>query len=107
MKAAALLTPLLMLGLLVGMAKLEVWAQHPDVPTPRPRRRKRVMTEPQLPHAEDVPQAPLLRDPPPPPGYVEPLAGSSAEYTYGREAPSAHDGEPPIDRSAEHPRIQG
>ncbi|MFC7490800.1 hypothetical protein [Knoellia alttitudinis] len=41
------------------------------------------MITPPTPHPEHAPQAPLLRDPPPPPGYVEPLAGSSAEDTYG------------------------
>ncbi|MFC7485806.1 hypothetical protein ACOCJ7_04700 [Knoellia sp. CPCC 206453] len=65
------------------------------------------MTAPPFPQSEDAPQAPLLRDPPPPPGYVEPLAGSSAEDTYGQHLPSAHDGGPPIDNSTEHRRIQG
>ena len=78
MKAAALLTPFLVLGLLHVLQRLEVWtgssggARHPRKKEPRMTQQHDGQTEP---HGE----APLLRDPPPPPGYVEPLAGSSAE----------------------------
>lgn len=37
------------------------------------------MTQQHEGQAEPPGEAPLLREPPPPPGYVEPLAGSSAE----------------------------
>lgn len=107
MRAAALLTPLLMLGLLVVMGRLETWAQRPDVLTPRPQRKKRVMTAPPFPQSKDVPGIPLLRDPPPPPGWVEPLAGSSAEDTYGPAAAPAHAGETPVDKSTENSSDQG
>ena len=106
MKAAALLTPLLVLGLLIPMHKLEVWAQRPDVAARRPRRRRRVMTTPPTPRSEVAPEVPLLRDPPPPPGYVEPLAGSSVDDLFGSGAPPAQPAEPPPDNSTENSRDQ-
>lgn len=90
MKAVAFLTPLLVLGLLPLLHALEVRMRR----TPRPSRARRsrttrpttkdpMMTE--LPAPEDGAELgmPVLRDPPPPPGYVEPLAGSTAEDTLG------------------------
>lgn len=98
MKAAGLLTPLVVLGLLLVMPRLEVWAQRPTVSAIRPRRRVRPMTSP-APADTDAAKAPILRDPPPPPGYVEPLAGSSAEDTFTQQTSSAQHDEPSITMS--------
>lgn len=83
MRAAALLTPFLVLGLLVVMPRLEVWAHRPAAPVRRPRPKvPPAMSSTPSPRADpDSPETPLLRDPPPPPGWVEPLEGSSAEDT--------------------------
>lgn len=106
MRAAALLTPLLALGLLAVMARLEVWAQTPTAAPAPPQRRNRVMTAPPTDRREAAPEVPLLRDPPPPPGYVEPLAGSSAEDTYGHAPGPAEPDATSSDKSTANSREQ-
>lgn len=102
MKAVALLTPLLALGLLLVLQRLEAWAEQPVPHIRRPPRRSPVTTTPSTRPSDDTPQTPLLRDPPPPPGYVEPLAGSTAEDTSHHGDRSRPSASRPTDSSTEH-----
>lgn len=97
MKLLALGTPLLVLGVIFLLQRLEAWA----LPSPRSRRgrvaaaaptrnrpvpppatglptgRRKMMNDQTSP-TPDERDGPLLRDPPPPPGYVDPLDESQA-----------------------------
>ncbi len=81
MRAIALVTPLLVLGLLPVLGRMEAWsAQERPRPLPRtPRRRttdRTRMTDTTTPGEPEPDLGPLPRDPPPPPGYRDPLEGS-------------------------------
>lgn len=85
MRAVALVTPLLVLGLLPVLGRMEAWSvgerTRPRARALRPgttdRTTKRTrMSDTTLPPEPDHDLGPLPRDPPPPPGYRDPLEGS-------------------------------
>lgn len=107
MKAAALATPVLALGLIHLMHLLEVWAQRTSTSSrtsPRTRRleggtthddKDETMTDIPGPRTDPSPNKPLPHDPPPPPGWVDPLADSDAGDLDGAApSPPAGAGEP-------------
>ena len=85
MRAVALVTPLLVLGLLPVLGRMEAWSvgerTRPRARALRPgttdRTTKRArMSDTTLPPEPEPDLGPLPRDPPPPPGYRDPLEGS-------------------------------
>ncbi|WP_377642523.1 hypothetical protein [Oryzobacter terrae] len=81
MRAVALVTPLLVLGLLPVLGRMEAWSvgerTRPRARTPRPRTTVRTrMTATTPPADPELVPGPLPRDPPPPPGYRDPLEDS-------------------------------
>lgn len=84
MMAMALLTPLLVLGILPLLHDLEAWMRRDTPPgrdrPPRPQKGPPMIEQTPPTDGADLVR-PVPRDPPPPPGYVDPLAGSTAENT--------------------------
>lgn len=89
MKLIALATPLLVLGLVLLLQRMEAWCvrapraadsrlRSPGGRTPHPTRSSMSTTTAPSPAATaEEAAAPLLRDPPSPPGYVDPLEGNA------------------------------
>ena len=88
MKGLAFATPVLVLALLPLLHLLEVWMRH----DPDGDRRRKHRPQRKVPPVCDTPaqaseaqvDLPVPRDPPPPPGWVDPLAGTAAQDTSSR-----------------------
>ena len=93
MKLLALATPLLVLGLVLLLQRMEAWcARVPGAASDRAHRPPGGRTPPTIARStmstttapspaatvEGEVAEPLLRDPPAPPGYVDPLEGNAA-----------------------------
>jgi hypothetical protein len=122
-KFLALGTPLLVLGAIFVLQRLESWAipsprsrrkalrAAPAAPSagkspadPAPPRRRKMMNHPTSP-TPDERDGPLLRDPPPPPGYVDPLDESQVLKDLSRlPGPSLFRRAPPARRSRRRER---
>ena len=85
MKATAFAAPVLVLALIHLLHRIEVWARSDTRPaSQRPPTRPLLKGQPMPVASSRSPQAealPLPHDPPPPPGWADPLAGTGVEET--------------------------
>lgn len=90
MKATVFAVPVLVLALLHLLHRLEVWAERDEAPRARwpastSSRPKAQPMHVQRSHPDHQAAKPLPHDPPPPPGWVDPLAGTGVEDTLGSQ----------------------